>query len=192
MTVFIGWLADKTQQRGLCNIGISLFGIVGFIMLLSSQNNGVKYAGVYLGALGIYPCIANTIVWTSNNIEGVYKRGVVMGIVIGWGNINGVVSSNIYINDPEYYEGHGTVLAYLALFLCLGSIVTRQLLVRENKARKSGKRDYLTEGKSEAEIADMADGDARYVLQPFDALFRRLLDDVLTNDWCRPDFIYTL
>lgn len=55
LTVFIGWLADKTQQRGLCNIGVSIIGIIGFIMLLSSQSNGVKYAGVYLGALGIYP-----------------------------------------------------------------------------------------------------------------------------------------
>jgi hypothetical protein len=43
----------------------------------------VKYAGVFLGAMGIYPCIANTISWCSNNIEGVYKRGVTLGIVIG-------------------------------------------------------------------------------------------------------------
>lgn len=55
VTVFIGWLADKTQQRGLCNIAMSIFGIVGFIMQLASTNNGVKYAAVYLSALGIYP-----------------------------------------------------------------------------------------------------------------------------------------
>jgi len=54
-TVFIGWLADRTKQRGLCNIGISIIGIAGFIMLLASQANGVKYAGVFLGAVGIYP-----------------------------------------------------------------------------------------------------------------------------------------
>jgi MFS family permease len=83
MTVAAGWYADKTQRRGLTNIGISIFGIVGFAMLLGSDKAGVKYAGVFLGAMGIYPCIANTISWCSNNIEGVYKRGVTLGIVIG-------------------------------------------------------------------------------------------------------------
>lgn len=55
LTVTIGWIADRTQQRGLCNIGVSLLGIIGFIMQLSSQTSGVKYAAVYLGVLGIYP-----------------------------------------------------------------------------------------------------------------------------------------
>jgi len=138
-----------------------LIGIVGFIMELSSQNNAVKYAGIYLGALGIYPCVANTIVWASNNVEGVYKRGVTLGFVIGWGNLNGVVSSNIYRNGPQFYAGHGTVLAYLTIFLCVGSLVTRQLLDRENKKRLRGERDYWTAGLTEQELANKADGDAK-------------------------------
>jgi len=96
LTVFVGWLADRTKQRGWCNICVSLLGIVGFSMLLGSTNPHVKYAGTFLGALGIYPCIANTISWTANNVEGIYKRGVTIGMAIGIGNLNGVVSSNIY------------------------------------------------------------------------------------------------
>ena len=88
MTVTVGYLADKTRQRGLFNVGTSLVGVIGFAMLIGSHQPGVKYAGIYLGAVGIYPCIANTIVWGSNNIEGVFKRGVVMGTVIGYGNLN--------------------------------------------------------------------------------------------------------
>ncbi|KAH7401851.1 MFS nicotinic acid transporter-like protein Tna1 [Phaeosphaeria sp. MPI-PUGE-AT-0046c] len=159
VTVFIGWLADRTQQRGLCNIFMSLFGIVGFSMLLGSSTPGVQYAGTFLGALGIYPCIANTISWTSNNVEGVYKRGVTLGFVIGWGNINGVVSSNIYRakDAPRFFLGHGVVLAYLALFLFGGSIVTRFMLVNENKKRLAGKRDGWVHGKSETEVEEMGD-----------------------------------
>jgi nitrate/nitrite transporter NarK len=83
MTITVGWYADKTGQRGLSNIVVSFLGIIGFSMLLGSKEPGVKYAGTFLGAMGIYPCIANTISWTSNNVEGVYKRGVTLGIVIG-------------------------------------------------------------------------------------------------------------
>lgn len=159
VTVFIGWLADRTQQRGLCNIGISLLGIAGFSMLLGSSKPGVQYAGTFLGAMGIYPCIANTISWASNNFEGVYKRGVMLGFVIGWGNLNGVVSSNIYRqkDKPRFFLGHGVVLAYLTLFLFIGSIITRFMLVAENKKRMAGKRDIWVEGKSEQEVLEMGD-----------------------------------
>jgi hypothetical protein len=42
-----------------------------------------------------------------------------VGVVVGWGNMNGVVSSNIYDpkEKPHYRTGHGIVLAYMALFL---------------------------------------------------------------------------
>lgn len=84
MTILVGWYADRTNRRGLCNIFVSLLGIAGFAMLVGSTKAGVKYAGTFLGAMGIYPTIANTISWASNNVEGVYKRGVVLGIVIGY------------------------------------------------------------------------------------------------------------
>lgn len=167
-TIFIGWLADRTGQRGLCNIVVSLFGVLGFAMLLGSTSGALSYAGTFLAALGIYPCIANTISWMSNNTEGVYKRGVTVGFVIGWGNLNGVVSSNIYRakDAPRYRPGHGVVLAYLTLFLTGGSIAQHLLLKRENSKRLAGKRDHWKEGKSEGEVEKMGD--------------------------TRPDFIYTL
>lgn len=166
LTVAIGFVADRTRQRGLCNIFISLLGIAGFCMLIGSNDPGVKYAGTFLGAAGIYPCISNTISWMANNIEGVYKRGVVLGFVIGWGNLNGVVSSNIYFQAPRYFQGHGVVIAYLTVFLFGGSVLMTTLLRLENKKRRAGKRDHLAEGKNHRELAALGDS--------------------------RPDFIYTV
>lgn len=161
MTIFIGWYADRTRFRGWSNIGVSLLGIAGFAMLLGAPENapGVKYAGTFLGALGIYPCIANTISWCANNTEGVYKRGVTLGFVIGWGNLNGVVASNIYRTQdaPGYKLGHGVVLAYLTLFLLGGSVATHFALQAENRKRRAGKRDAWVEGKSDSEIDLLGD-----------------------------------
>ncbi|KAL2868771.1 major facilitator superfamily domain-containing protein [Aspergillus lucknowensis] len=168
MTVAIGFIADRTRQRGICNILVSILGITGFSMLLGAKSAGARYAGTFLGAMGIYPAIANTISWTSNNVEGVYKRGVTLGFVIGWGNLNGIVSSNIYRgkDKPDYYPGHGTVLAYLVLFQFGGSIVQYLLLRKENGKRRRGERDHWVEGLSQNEISFLGDK--------------------------RPDFIYTL
>jgi len=159
MTILVGWYADRTKRRGLCNIVMALFGVAGFAMLLGSQTPGVKYAGTFLGAIGIYPTVANTIAWCSNNVEGVYKRGVTLGFVIGWGNLNGVVASNIYPtkDSPHFYTGHGTVLAYLFVFLFGGSVVTHFLLERENKKRLEGKRDHWLHDKTPAQIEVLGD-----------------------------------
>lgn len=104
---------------------------------------------------------------TNNDLPGVYKRGVTLGIVIGWGNLNGVVSSNIYRGKdaPTFYPGHGTVLAYLVLFLLFGSILQTTLLRIENRKRQRGERDHRIEGLSEEQIKELGD--------------------------LRPDFIYT-
>ncbi|KAL9030426.1 MAG: hypothetical protein Q9196_001458 [Gyalolechia fulgens] len=170
LTVAIGYIADRTHQRGLANMGVSVFGVVGFAMLLSAESPGVQYAGTFLGALGIYPCIANTITWVSNNTEGVYKRGVTLGFVIGWGNLNGVVSSNIYRRSdrPLYRTGHGIVFAYLVLFLLGGSALQYVLLRRENARRRAGQLDHMIIGKTEKEIEAL--GDIRYVLSRSTAL----------------------
>lgn len=144
-------------------MGVSMIGIIGFSMLLSGASPGVQYAGTFLGALGIYPTVPNTITWIANNSEGVYKRGITIGIVNGWGNLNGIVSSNIYRpqDKPNYRLGHGIVLAYMVFFLLGGSALQYVLLRNENAKRLAGKRDYLVEGKTEQEIEEL--GDRRYV-----------------------------
>lgn len=168
LTVVVGFIADRTQQRGVINILCALLGMAGFAMLLAGTSPAVSYAGTFLGACGIYPTVANTIAWGGNNFEGVYKRGVAMGIFIGWGNLNGVVSSNIYLarDKPRYIPGHAVVLGYLTVGLFGGSIAQYVYLRRENRLRREGKRDAWIEGLDEHQIDKLGD--------------------------MRPDFMYTL
>lgn len=167
-TVAVGFLADHTRLRGPCNIGTVCIAIVGFIMLIASAEPQIQYAGTFLGAMGIYPTISNTLSWVANNTEGALKRAVVLGMVVGWGNLNGVVSSNIYLTEekPRYWSGHGVVLGYLTLCLLGGSLFMHFSLRAENAKRRSGQRDHILDGLTEEE--KMIKGDRR------------------------PDFMYTL
>ncbi|KAJ4370709.1 hypothetical protein N0V83_005230 [Neocucurbitaria cava] len=139
-TVLVGWIADRTKQRGLCNIIMALFGIIGFSMLLGSGTPGVQYAGTFLGAIGIYP------LHREHHLLGIQQPG------------RRLQAWRLARDKPRFKLGHGVVLAYLTLFLFGGSIVTRILLAWENKKRKSGARDTWVEGKSEEEIHEMGDG----------------------------------
>ena len=70
VTVGVGFIADRTKQRGITNILTSLVAIAGFALLLGAPSPGARYAGTFLGAIGIYPTISNTISWCTNNTEG--------------------------------------------------------------------------------------------------------------------------
>ncbi|KAF5250704.1 hypothetical protein FANTH_4147 [Fusarium anthophilum] len=143
LTICVGFYGDRTRQRGYCNIAIVLLGITGFAMLIASSNPTVQYVGVFLGAAGIYPTVPNTLSWLNNNTEGSLKRAFVLGVVVGWGNLNGVVSSNIYLlrEKPRYYTGHGVVFGYLVVFLLGGSILMHFGLRKMNRDRSLGKMD---------------------------------------------------
>jgi len=91
--------------------------------------------------------IPNTIAWVSNNVEGSYKRSVSLAMTIGFGNLNGAVSSNVYRakDKPWYRLGHGIVLLYVGLGI-LSSIAYYLLLRAENARRERGERNEVIEG----------------------------------------------
>jgi MFS family permease len=168
VTICVGFFADRTRWRGFCNMATVSIGILGFALLISSGDIHIQYAGTFLGAIGIYPTIPVTLSWVSNNTEGSLKRAVVLGMVVGCGNLNGVVSSNVFLKTqkPRFWTGHGTVLGYQVAFLLGGTIVMHLALRRENRLRRAGKRDAAYDQLTEEE--KVVKGDRR------------------------PDFIYTL
>lgn len=78
------------------------------------------------------------------------------------------MSSNIFLKkeEPRYWTGHATVLAYQIVCLLGGTIFVYVMLRMENRKRQSGKRANMLDGKSDEQIWIMGDN--------------------------RPDFIYTL
>lgn len=77
--------------------------------------------------------------WVDNNYRRCLQARNCSGIVIGWGNLNCIVSSNIYFHAPKFTDRHATILAYTIACLFAGSILMTLLLHRENTAMLAGK-----------------------------------------------------
>ena len=105
-------------------------------MLYTQKAAGAGYAGAVLAAVGVFPTIAVDIAWAGGNAGGDLKRGVVLAMVIGLGNLGGYVfissscegqwadpygsicSSFIYIDPPRFHIGHGTMqVAVISYYL---------------------------------------------------------------------------
>jgi len=139
ITIVVGFYGDRVGQRAYINIGLFTGGFIGYIILIASRSASLSYAACFLAASGIYPLVPNTVAWVSANTEGSYKRSAVLGLAIGWGNLNGAVTSNVYRakDKPWYSLGHGIILAYIVIGL-ISSIIMRLFLKAENDRRARG------------------------------------------------------
>ena len=62
------WIADRTQQRGLMLIVLTIVGGVGYVILACSKSVAARYFGVFMAAAGIFPAIANILPWVLSKL----------------------------------------------------------------------------------------------------------------------------
>ncbi|KAL5363707.1 major facilitator superfamily transporter [Aspergillus floccosus] len=135
-----GFMADRQKRRGIYMICFNIVAIIGFIMLIASENQAVKYAGTFFAAAGIYPNVPQGVAWNGNNIGGSVKRGVGIAMHVGFGNLGGAISGFIYQtkDSPHFYPGHGTLIATLTMSTILCIIM--HIYLRWENARRD--REY--------------------------------------------------
>lgn len=124
-TVAAGYISDRIQKRGIVAMVCTSFGALGYLMLLTNQNVGVNYTGLFLAASGMYPLIPVVVSWGANNCGGSLKKGVAAAIIVSFGNAGGVISSFIYPKEdsPKYVKGHAICFAYCCVvFITAGGM----------------------------------------------------------------------
>ncbi|KAK0501550.1 MFS general substrate transporter [Armillaria luteobubalina] len=144
VTCIVGFFGDRRGQRVWLALN-NCIGAAGYIILIASRSAPLSYFATFLAVCGICPVLRKCCAWFSNNIEGTYKRGVTLAMIISFGNLNGAVSSNVYrASDEPWYtlDVSGMVLMYIGLGM-ISSIVCLFLLDRENKKRDRGERDEI-------------------------------------------------
>jgi dipeptide/tripeptide permease len=134
LVILTTWLADRTQQRGLTIIIMSLVGATGYILLAATSATGPRYFGVYLAAAGIFPCIGNILPWVLNNQGSDTKRGTGIAILNLVGQCGPLLGTRVYpASDSPYYRLGMWVCAGFMLFNGLLAFGLRCLLVWENR-----------------------------------------------------------
>ena len=81
--------------RGPFIIGGSFVAIIGYIVLYTQSKPGPSYVGTFLAAAGVFPTIAVNLAWAGSMAGGDFRKGVVIAMVIGIGNLGGICSSFI-------------------------------------------------------------------------------------------------
>lgn len=132
-TIIVGILSDRYNLRGPFIIGGAFVSLIGYIVLYTQPKPEVAYVGAILSAVGVYPTVPVNVAWAGGNAGGSLKRGVTLAMVIGIGNLGGLVirltygptdapsrrntsricSSFVYTDPPRFHRGHGTIMGFL-------------------------------------------------------------------------------
>lgn len=140
----VAFLSDRFRNRyAFAMLGVVVSSI-GYIILLAqhSVSIGGRYFAIYLIMAGGYITQPITLVWLSNNMGGHYKRSINAAMQVGFGNVGGIIASNIYITNetPTFPVGYGISLGLL--WVCgIACTVLFFGMRRENKKRDRGERD---------------------------------------------------
>ncbi|CAF0986277.1 unnamed protein product [Didymodactylos carnosus] len=147
-TIAVSFHAGRKNERGY-HIGIFLvMAIIGFIMLItlskttmmsnciSTDPTVAMYIATVIACIGTYTTVPLHCSWFTNNIDGTTKRGVATGLIVGFGNLGGVIAGQIYRDKyyPDYRISHSITLGFICVTLAL-VIILKILLIRENRRR---------------------------------------------------------
>lgn len=146
-TVMTGFLSDHFRHRFAFAVGPLFIVVIGYILLLLPHSQiavSVRYMSLYFLMIGCFAATTISMTWMNNNIVGAKRRGISIGIMLGFGNCGSILGSNIFLTRqaPVYRIGFG---------VALGSTVLAQLAATayfvhvwwENKQKAMGKRDHL-------------------------------------------------
>ncbi|CAF1336783.1 unnamed protein product, partial [Didymodactylos carnosus] len=155
----------NTMERGLHTSFTAMISIIGFTLLLVLTKYGPQalYIATFIACIGVFTNLPPLLSWITNNIGGHTKRNVAIAFIVSVGNLGGVVAGQIYRADdaPYYYRGHSIALGFSCL-LFVFSLLTKWLLIRENKKRDNLSQEQYQTYCSKTELADWHP-DFRYV-----------------------------
>ncbi|THZ10661.1 MFS general substrate transporter, partial [Aureobasidium pullulans] len=112
------YLTDRLRHRfGFCIFGL-VVASVGYVILLAQQglSVAVKYFALFLVVPGGYITQPIVLAWVQNCMSGHYKRSISAAMTVGFGNLGGIVASNVFFTEeaPLYKTGYGVGLINIA------------------------------------------------------------------------------
>ncbi|KAI0268861.1 MFS general substrate transporter [Gloeopeniophorella convolvens] len=164
-TIIVGIYSDKLNSRGPFVILGAAVSMIGYIIAYTTSKPGPGYAAAVIAATGVYPTIAVDLAWAGGNAGGDMKRGVVIAMVIGIGNLGGICSSFIYYQPPRFHKGHGTIIGWLGLSIVCTSILMWRYHVLNKEKEELCAREGIDESMKD-KYRDMGDESPlfRYVI----------------------------
>ncbi|CAM1510773.1 Fc.00g082860.m01.CDS01 [Cosmosporella sp. VM-42] len=143
--LFVAWLCDKLQVRGPAMIFNSTMYIVGIAMVGFAKNTNTRYAGVFLGVVGITGNVPTNFGYQQNNTVGQAKKAVAGALMTVGGGLAGIIAGNIFQakDAPNYRPGLIIAICFQGLAIL---IPLKNFFIFTRLNRKADRGEVVLEG----------------------------------------------
>jgi MFS family permease len=157
------WISDHFKERSLVAAAAMFISIIGYIPLIASRDNHVRYGFLFVIMIGAGSINPLSAAWLNDNTPEQATRSIIMGIY-GWNNVAGVIAGQVYSSkySPTYRTSVCVTLGIVALGT-VGFIASRALYMHENKKRRKGIEKWREEQVQEEKLSPQRQGDAKRV-----------------------------
>lgn len=130
------FLSDRAGNRSYFLSALSTVGAIGYLVQSLVKDGAVRYFATYLICAGVFPAVALTFTWVTDNQESASKRGaglIIFGMV---GQAGSIAGSRFFPKEegPFYIKGMA-ISAGLLFFAAILAQVLRLMLFMDNKRR---------------------------------------------------------
>ncbi|KAJ0123781.1 hypothetical protein J7T55_012250 [Diaporthe amygdali] len=164
--VLTSFYSDRVRSRGIFVIIFSTIGAVGYILLATITATGIRYFATFLVCAGVFPAVALTFTWVTDNQGSSSKRGAGLTIFGMFGQCGPILGARIFPkSEGPYYEKGMWICCGVLLCATFVSIILSLSLRLQNhqRDREHGKSDldHIPE-----DVADVGDAHPiyRYIL----------------------------
>ncbi|KAK2750277.1 hypothetical protein FQN55_002424 [Onygenales sp. PD_40] len=139
--------SDKWRLRAPFIILNHVFWIIGAALVGFTVPKASRLLGIFLIVMGSQANYPLVIVYQTNNVRGVTKRGVAAAIQVGLGGVGGIIGSLIFRSQdaPQYIPGLVTAMC-LSFSVILNCCFTSYVFWRANQKQAAGTLKKPLEG----------------------------------------------
>ncbi|KAF8321352.1 MFS general substrate transporter [Clavulina sp. PMI_390] len=145
------WISDKKGLRGPSILVTEALAIIGFAVLLGTnfkKQPKLGYMGTFFTCTGTYSTVPVLLSWAANNTGGDTKKGVRIAMMVGLGNLGGIVASFSYRDQDKskgYKLGHKVMIAGLCMSWTAALIAILAFRQVNKKKEERCKAEGITE-----------------------------------------------
>ncbi|KAJ5222179.1 uncharacterized protein N7469_011066 [Penicillium citrinum] len=132
--IAIAIFSDRYSKYASFIFTTNIFGIVGYVLLLTVGNTAVQYFATFLIGITTYTAVGLNVAWLNVNTAPQYRRALEIGLQQTMGNCAGIVAGQVYREAP-YVLGNAFSLGSLAVAQ-ITVVLFGWYLRRENKIKE--------------------------------------------------------
>ncbi|KAL0930056.1 major facilitator superfamily transporter [Colletotrichum truncatum] len=164
--VTASFLSDRFRTRGIFVVLFCCVGAAGYVLLAIVHTTGVRYFATFLVCAGVFPAVALTFTWVTDNQGSASKRGAGLAIFGMVGQCGPILGARLFpkTEQPWYSKGMWICAGILFAAAILATILSLSLRYQNKKRdEKHGKSDldYVP-----SEVSDEGDSHPMYRYVP--------------------------